>query len=281
MSPGHVRNIAKSDFNLLKYPNAQSDTMKKTRLHRNLSLLLAALLASVFSGCSNTSITSDNPAVSGPLGSDAYTAMSRASQLQIAVSTFAADKADYPLASAIEKQVQGRLNQQGLQVTPMGGDLSVAINVDSAIFDKSGNYYRMEGTADTIVKRNFDRSTVDSKIINVRATRQLGEASARDALVSELSRETADWVGGTLGGRSLQLSANDITVRINIFRNAPDYTKKFIRDVRDVDGVASVMLVGEDSERRELTFRVVYFQNKIPEGILHRIARISELGIRL
>lgn len=256
--------------------------MKQRNTIRSLSLLAAALFTVLFSGCaSNVSVSPDNQAISGPMGADGYTATSRASQLQIAVDTFAADKADYPLASAIEKQVAGRLNQQGLQVTPAGGDLSVGIAVSSAVFDRSGNYYRMEGTADASVKRNVDRSTVDSKIINVRATRKLGEAAARDALVSELSRETADWVGSTLGDNSLQISANDITVRVPLFRDKANYTKKFIREVRKVGGVSSVILVQEDANRKELTFRMVYFKNKIPEGILFRIARIDELGIRL
>lgn len=256
--------------------------MKKRKTIRILNLLATTLFAVLFSGCaSNVSVAPDNTALSGPMGSDTYTATSRASQLQIAVSSFAADKEDFPLASAIEKQVEGRLNQEGLQVTPAGGDLSVGITVDSAVFDQSGNYYRMEGTADTSVKRNVDRSTVDSKIINVRATRKLGEAAARDALVAELSRETADWVGGTLGDQSLQLSANDITVRVPIFNNAATYARKFIREVGKVGGVSSVMLVQEDAKRKQLTFRVVYFKSKIPEGILYRIADIDELAIRL
>jgi hypothetical protein len=71
----------------------------------------------------------------------------------------------------------------------------VGVTVSSAVFDQSGNYYRMEGTADTAIRRNIDFSTVNSKIINVRAERKLGEAAARDTLIAELSRETAEWVG--------------------------------------------------------------------------------------
>ena len=256
--------------------------MKNRYIYQNLSLLLVALSTLAFSGCgtTNVSVAPDSTPVSGPMGSDGYTAMSRASQLQIAVNAFAADKADKPLASAIAKQVEGRLNQQGLQVTPDGGDLRVGITVSSSVFDKSGNYYRMEGSADTSVKRSYDNSTVDSKIINVRSARELGEDKARDTLVAELSRDTADWVAGSLSDRSLQLSANDITVRVSNFRNSPDYGRKFIREVSKVKGVASVILVKQDTQRKELTFRVVYFKNKIPEGILYRIARIDDLGIR-
>jgi hypothetical protein len=261
---------------------AHPKNMKNNKHLCILCIPSLALLALVLSGCrSDVLVSPDRQAISGPVGSDGYSGMSRASQLQISVNSFATDKEDYPLASAIEKQVAGRLNQQGLQVTPAGGDLSVGITVDSAVFDRSGNYYRMEGTADTSVKRNFDRSTVDSKIINVRATRKLGEAAARDALVAELSRETADWVGSTLGDNSLQLSANDIQIKVPFWRNSANYTKTFIREVRQVPGVANVILVEQDSAQKLLTFRVVYFKNKIPEGILYRIARIDELGIRL
>ncbi len=256
--------------------------MKKTKITQALGLFTAALFALVFSGCaSNVKVGPENSALGGPAGSDAYSATSRASQLRISVDAMPLDSKDRDLAGAVEKQVQGKLNQQGLQVTPQGGDLSVGISVSSALFDKSGNYYRWEGTADTSIRRNVDLSTVDSKLINVRASRKLGEAAARDVLVAELSRETADWVGGNMGDRSLQLSANDIQIKVPFWRNAADYSQTFIREVRQVSGVANVMLVEQDSAQKLLTFRVVYFQNKIPEGILYRIARIDGLNIRL
>ena len=260
--------------------------MKHKNLIHTLSFPLLALLALVFTGCASISVPPPVPAPpigpgSGSGSGGGHAAVSRASQLQIAVDAYAPDAADEPLASAIEKQIEGRLNQQGLQVTPEGGDLSVGITVSSEIFDKSGNYLVMEGAADTSVHRNYDRSTVASKQIKVRASRQLGATAARDALVSELSRETAAWVAGSLDDRSLQLSANDVTVTVPIFRNAADYSRKFIREVGQVDGVASVILVQEDSQRKKLTFRVTYFKNKIPAGILHRIARIDDLRIRL
>lgn len=252
--------------------------MKYKYLIQKLSGPPVALFVLVFSGC-NTIVP--EPPVPGPMVEESYTAISHAGRLQIAVDAYAVDAADRYLARSIEKQVEGRLNRQGLQVIPEGGDLSVDIAVSSDVFDRSGNYIRMEGTADTTVKRNYDRSTVDSQSIAVRASRRLGEAAARDALVTELSRKTADWTVASLGDRSLQISANDITVSVSIFRNAADYSRKFIREVSRVDGVASVTLIPEDSRRKNLTFRVVYFKNKIPEGILRRIARIDGLNIRL
>lgn len=256
--------------------------MKNKPFAQRLILPLVALLTFVFAGCaSNVQVAPADASLGGPVGSDAYSATSRASQLQISVSAMAADTKDRDLAGSVETQVQGKLNQQGLQVTPQGGDLSVGITVSSALFDQSGNYYRWEGTADTSIRRNVDLSTVESKLINVRASRKLGEAAARDVLVAELSRETADWVAGNMGDKSLQLSANDIQIKVPFYKNAASYTKTFIREVRQVPGVANVMLVQQDSAQKLLTFRVVYFQNKIPEGILYRIARIDELNIRL
>jgi hypothetical protein len=257
--------------------------MKHKQLIQTLSLPALALLALAFTGCgsTNVSVAPDSAPVSGPMGASGQTIISRASQLQIGVATFAPNATDQSLASQVEKQVEGRLNQLGLQLMPGGGDLSVDISVKTDIFDKSGNYYRIEGTTDTQVRRNLDRSIVDSRSINVRGERKLGESAARDTLAMELSRETANWVAGLLSDQSLHLSANDITIRLSMGKDSAEYSRLFIREVEKLDGVASVMLTGQDFESRQLTFRVVYFQRKIPQGILHRIALVEELDIRL
>jgi hypothetical protein len=76
------------------------------------------------------------------------------------------------------------------------------------------------------------------------------------------------------------LSANDIEVRIPIFNKSASYSQEFIQRVSALDGVASVILINQDYASKSLTFRVVYFQRKLPGGILHHIARIKELNIK-
>ena len=49
--------------------------------------------------------------------------------------------------------------------------------------------------------------------------------------------------------------------------------------VSAIRGVKACRVVSQENPDRTIVFRVLYFRQEIPEGVLNRIANVKELGI--
>jgi len=206
--------------------------------------------------------------------------LSEARRLNIAVDA----KGPAPVADAVRRKVENGLAEKQFNLDAKVPDIQVNLAVATTVFDKSGNYVVLEGTADASVTRAFDRQTVGHQTLTVRADRQLGEDVAARALGEKLGGAAAEWVTKTAASGVVDLAAVDVTVR-RPWRpfsgsDVAAYAKLFTDRVSAVPGVRSCRVVSQENADRTLVFRVLYFRQEIPEGILNRIANVKDLEIR-
>ena len=242
--------------------------------NRNHALLLGLALIA-FSGCATTpSIETRSPSPVGssaPLGADELIPASTAGRLDISIVTQTVGDMPQDTASVLTNQVAGALNQERFNVTRGSADLTIQLNVQSELFDQSGNYFVYRGVTIGNITRNHDGSTVASQTLQTRGTRALGANVAQQNLVGAISNDVASWVGQSLTVDNIGIAANDLVVRVPRTRTTSVFASEFITQALSIDGVSSCVLIERDDANRQLTFRVVYFPRKIPEGIQIRL----------
>ncbi len=232
------------------------------------------------SGCQTVTTGSvDKPAATDTAGG-VEASLSEARLLNVAVAATGAA----PVADAVRRKVESGLAEKQFNLDAQAPDMQVNLTVSQTVFDRSGNYVILDGTADASVTRSFDRQTVGHQTLTVRADRQLGEDVAARVLGEKLGSAAAEWVVKTAGSAVIDLAAVDVTVR-RPWRpfsgsDVAAYAKLFTDRVSAIPGVKSCRVVSQENADRTLVFRVLYFRQEIPEGVLNRIANVKDLGIR-
>jgi len=203
------------------------------------------------------------------------------SVLNVRVSAAAADKDAESVAPSVQNRVEGALAANGFAVIPSSPDVIVAMVVESELFDKAGSYHLYKGAVSTKVSRAYDGKIIGKTEVSVKAERKLGRNAGLKSLAAKLAEPTADWIGATCTPEQSGLAAHDITLKRPRMaeQSASQYVAAFVRAAKGLDGVVHCALVKQDYASREIVFRIVYFKDKFPGGILNRLATIQELNI--
>lgn len=189
-----------------------------------------------------------------------------------------------PVAQAVKTGVEGRLAEKEFNLDAGAPDVTVTLGVQHKLYDRAGEYCLYEGTVDASVTRTRDRQVLGQQVIPVKGTRQLGDDNARRDLGEKMTAATADWVVKAATSGANDLAAVDITIR-RPWRpfsgsDMASYARLFVEQVPRVRGVLTCRLVSQDAEARTVVFRVVYYRQEVPEGILNRLAGVPALAIR-
>jgi len=226
-------------------------------------------------GCGCASIRSK----SLPPPPDRYTVAAESRALNIRVRS-ETDNNFREVGDAVRKAVEGRLAAEGFRIAPTMFDIGVDLRVSVEEFDVSGEYFRFAGNVDVSVHRSPDSRLLGRDTIALRGERMLGRAKALGTLADQLAQATAEFVSRAVAPDHADLGVEEITIRRGVFtRGDATYKLRFAELVSRLDGVISCRLVDENLPDRAMTFRVVYFRENFPAGLLNRIRLIPELGL--
>lgn len=259
--------------------------MKMIRLL--LGTAAPAVLAGLLAGCASTAVTTPDtprtpatpPPISGRTLPDTMAAeasVEAVKHFNIQVTATGAGPVE-----SIRQSVEGRLVESGCKINNAAPDITVQLKVRSAEFDRSGGYIRYEGTVEAGVDRAWDQKRLGFEPISARGKRGLGEDEAMRNLTAQLSEPVSSFVLQVARPEQTGLAVLDVTVkhpRLTPFD--PEYAGRFINIVRSQKGVIYCALVAHDYDNRVLTFRVAYFADSMPEGLLNRLAALTELNIK-
>ncbi len=183
----------------------------------------------------------------------------------------------------VSKAIEGVLADKRFSMDAKTPDIVVALGTELVLLDKSGSYFRYNGKADVRVERSHDARLLGQKVIEVSGDRKLTESEAELGVSRKLGAAVAQWVIGVCAPLQTELAANDITIKRrapSLKTDDPDYVKKFVDRVGSLGGILSCRLVQQDNDARSMVFRVVYYRNLFPEGLLNKLTLIKDLQIR-
>lgn len=253
-------------------------------LESNLALsVLAVISIAVLAGCSTTGHRKPViPAEPDYDKSSAATADSAAAKLNVSVKTVSAEDDDTrTVANRVRNTVKGRLAASGFSINNMPADLRVVLNVETAPFDKLGNTYRFSGEVESTARRLFDGRLMGRETIALKGKREQGKSDALRALANQLAKKAGAWLVDTCTAATSGLGADNVFInRRGVIGNDSEYAETFVRQVQNMDGVISCELIDQNFDDRKMTFRIVYFKDKFPAGILNGLANKSELEMK-
>jgi hypothetical protein len=187
-------------------------------------------------------------------------------------------------ADRIQDLVEDSLVDSGYRIDRNLPDMLVTLKVDAELWDQTGPYYLFKGDCSTEAVRVYDEKTLGKGRFSEKGERIQDEEDALISLADKLGSKAAKWVVSNGTPEKLGISAVDLAVEhswYNFFKKQPEFVADFITNVEKIDGVVSCRLAGDDRHAKVRTFRVVYVEDKIPEGLLHRIASIDDLNITI
>jgi hypothetical protein len=186
---------------------------------------------------------------------------------------------DYEGKDAVQNRVQGKLADNGFQLTPSLPDIQVNISVETSQFDQSGNYYLFQGAYQAEILRVWDKRVLSKTEETVKGERKLGKTEATRSVHAKLAEAASVWIAAVCTPERSGLAVSDITIsRPAGKKDHAAYARRAIRLIKEQDGVAACEQLREDETGR-MVFRVVFFRSKFPEGMLNRLVSIPELEI--
>ncbi len=188
-----------------------------------------------------------------------------------------------PVAERVRLRIEDGLAEKAFALNRRDPDVDVNVAVNYTLFDRSGNYFVFEGTANALVTRPHDGQVLGREVINARGDRRLGEDLALQSLGDKMGAAAAEWTVRTVTSGIGDFAAADIVIsrpwRLFPGSDAARYAQRFIEVVSTIPGIKWCRLVRQDLGSRELVFRILYIRRDVPEGILNRLANYRELGI--
>ncbi len=218
---------------------------------------------------------STEPGVGTPAAAVAATAL-----LNMQVTSASQD----PASLSIRQAVRGRLTAENFKLNDDLPDLRVDLRVSAKPFDQTGNYWVYDGRADASVVRLFDQKTLGQQTFTARGERKLGQEEALASMQEALADKTATWISETAASGRSGLAAYDITLQrpalSRVWKDDSEYARFFISEVTKLNGLVSCVVAQQDYNLHTLVFRIVYYPEKFPEGLLNRLATMSQLDIK-
>ena len=202
--------------------------------------------------------------------------------LNVEVKTRPGDSNAEQVAQAVRKAIEGELASKRFAMDAKEPDILVEFGVDITPFDKSGNYYRFNGKGDVKAVRSRDGRLLGQRVVSVSGERKLGLSESLSGLSEKMGAEMAKWAVDACLPLQTELGANDITVHRrlpSLAMNDPKYVAKFVERVNAMKGIVSCRMVQQDYDSRTVVFRVVYYRDLFPEGLLNRLSLDKELEI--
>ena len=200
--------------------------------------------------------------------------------LNINVTTVALGEGTSVVKTDVQNAVEGGLVGRGFKINATRPEVSVMLQASASEFDSMGNFYVYKGDVAASVTREFDGKLMGKEKISVKGERTLDRKPALQALSKDLASETSAWVADTCTTAMSGLEALDVTVRRTWKKGEQaGYARKFVRTVKAFPGVVKCVVVGQAPAEGQIVFRVVYYKEQIPEGLLFRIAEDPGLNI--
>lgn len=246
-------------------------------------LLLVA--AGLLSGCA-TRGTVTSPRASGAPGQPRAAAVAEMRYLNLSVGANGSNRDGVVVAGLLQQKMANNLASQGLVISDASSsDVRLNLNVQAEPFDQSGNYYVYDAelTASAILSAGQRARPLGINTFKVRSERKLGKADALRSASDVLSKQSTPWCLDAVSPASCGLLANDVTVRIPWFKTRTGqakYARDFIQTVSGMGGVVTCRVMEHDYNAKTVVFRVVYFRDSFPAGLLNKLATKDRLNIK-
>lgn len=238
---------------------------KKTMANAAMALVACATVAT---GCASAKISPDQPS---------EITKADASLLTVLVAAKPEKEDAAALAGRVETAVEGALIGNGFTVAASKPDVLVSLSVRQSVFDRSGEYYMLEGSvpsAKVLLPERGVREFATKAFPIVRGERVLGMEKAVASLGDKLVPDVEKWVANTIKPAGLDMAAVTVVVRRNtVFYKSKDpiYVTHFAERVVRVDGIYSCELLSGDATARAWQFRIVYSKSKFPGGVVNKV----------
>jgi len=184
-----------------------------------------------------------------------------------------------------DQSLRGRLATSGFTFIPgEAPDLLLAVAFEPELFDRAGNYYLYKGTADAELRRCVDGKLLTGNSFAAKGERKLGQAEALRNLRGKLVEPLEAWVGSAIKPEYMGIAASELTLALSFFKifkgRDQDKVNDFINRTQSIPGVIYCRLLSNDPQPRIYRFRVVYYPEKMPEGLANAVAKACGYPLR-
>jgi hypothetical protein len=278
----------------------RSTTTMKNLIRFLPALALGVGLALSVTGCSTVSNPQPPPYLPGPPQPQSYGGGSR-SEVQLAtvdpmspemweavgqlnISLKVTDELNL-VDTRFDQSLRGRLATSGFTFIPgEAPDLLLAVAFEPELFDRAGNYYLYKGTADAELRRCVDGKLLTGNSFAAKGERKLGQAEALRNLRGKLVEPLEAWVGSAIKPEYMGIAASELTLALSFFKifkgRDQDKVNDFINRTQSIPGVIYCRLLSNDPQPRIYRFRVVYYPEKMPEGLANAVAKACGYPLR-
>lgn len=254
--------------------------MKSTKTIQVAMQACAAAALLLVQGCASTNTISKTPQAI-PADGVSTPATVRAVREAIHISISASgEKSGMSVAEGVKDSLEDQLAAEGFKVTPKDTDVEIALQGEATLYDQLGDFVVYKGTVSANVGRKHDGTILGKPSVTEKSERLPSDKEALVSLEKRIRSKIVPEVVKVLDSGTFGLEAANIEINHN-FREMEDaeFIGKFLLKVNNVRGIVSCKLVNQDYARHNMHFRVVYFSDKFPEGIINAI--ITETKMKL
>lgn len=275
--------------------NSERATSRRRSAPAGAWMVPAALVALVTAGCGTPRIDETGMPTSPLIGTHQRTALADAqairADLGVDVTARAKERPGRPvgesqaLADRIRKRVLDHLMRSGFK--PARGDGELSINLEVAVdeVDRTGSMYVYDAEADASLGRAFDMSTVRTRNFMIEGEATRGKVKALARVAEPMADQVTDWIVA----QGIDSLAGVEAIQVNIayprfFGGDPkSYPDLFVRTVRSElrsRGVLDCRVVAHSPVSRQSRFRIVYYPENFPAGILTELVNLPGLKLK-
>ena len=249
-------------------------------LRRAAGVAFAAVLSFFVSGCA-TRMGVESPQAVEQLSHVAAQAENQLLNVSVLTTATTGD-AEGIVASRVRDAVEGGLAGQ-VTLSPDNPDVIVALTVTTEEFDRSGEFSLYKGEVQAVATRVFDSKLLGRTSFTDKGKRELGAAESLRSVSDALAKDASGWVAKTIAPAVQGLCAVDVRTQAPWYRRKvtqSEYATLFVTEVARIDGVVSCVLKQQDMAAGTMVFRVVYFKDRFPEGLMNRLALVGKLDLQ-
>jgi len=186
------------------------------------------------------------------------------------------------IAKVVADVLSSQLSAQGFTLASgENPDVTVAVIAQAREFDRSGNYLVYDGSIGLESRRVCDGKLLGATNVTARSERKLDAGPALDSLGAKLAAGLGNWSARSITMQSAGLAASALHVTC-IGKQEQDaaYAKMFVDRVSALPGMVKCTVLSHDYTARNMTFRMVYFMDKFPDGVYTRLLAMPELYLK-